>query len=272
MISKSLPWSMLTERARTIHSLYTKDRHKALERARLVIKCIKNNIIQHTDDLLDVDIPSVVVEASELATIKFLPVMQKPPNYPLAWHCGKQVNLLSPGELLCGEQQVILAGSTAPIVCEAKPREGGCGPIPHSVVSFLGIQTSAKTETVVRQLCHLIAAFSSQPELCTAWTEKACSEIYRFLEMQLSARQDHKEDLSNLKDTNSVWTGKEFVVPRAVATNWSHNGPYLFRLPDILKHKTNLVAALDIKESFSQNDFCCCTDTMNMCKSIHYWS
>ena len=52
-----------------------------------------------------------------------------------------------------------------------------------------------------------------------------------------------------------MWTGKKFVMPDSVATNWSHNGPYLFRLPDILKHKTNLVAALDIKESFSQNDF-----------------
>ena len=73
--------------------------------------------------------------------------------------------------------------------------------------------------------------------------------------MQLSASHDQEEDLSDLQDTNSVWTGKEFVMPEAVARNWSHNGPYLFRLPDILLHKTNLVAALNIKECFSLSDF-----------------
>ena len=259
MISKSLPWSMLTDRARTIQGLYTKDRYKTLERVRLLIKCIKNNISQSTDDVLDVEALSVADEAPELTAIKFLPVMQKPPDYPLKWYCDlswETVNLLSPGELLCGERHVILAGSKAPIVCEAKPKEGGCGIIPHSVLSFLGIQTSARMDTVVSQLCQLIEAFSSQPELYATWTERACAEIYTFLEAELSTSRDQEEDLSDLHDTNSVWTGKEFVKPEAVAiTNWSHNGPYLFRLPDILLHKTNLLAALNIKNCFSLDDF-----------------
>ena len=258
MISNSLPWSMLTERARAIHELYIKDRCKALERVRLLIKCINNNISQSTDDSLEVEACSDVVEARELATINFLPVMRKPPDYSLTWYSDLfdgQVNLLSPSELLCGEHHIILAGSKAPIVCEAQLKEGGCGHIPQSVQSFLGIHTCVKTGTVVSQLCQLIETFSSQPELCITWTEKACSEIYTFLERNLSASQE--EDFSNLRDTNSVWTGKEFVKPQActVATTWAHNGPYLFRLPDILQHKPNLVAALAIKECFLLNDF-----------------
>ena len=252
MISSSLPWSMLTERAQTIQKLYTRDKHKALERVRLLIKCIENNISQSSYDF-EIDSPSVEVDAPELATTNFLPVMQKPSIYPLTWY-GDSYDLLGPCELLHGEHNVLLAGSEAPIICEAKPNEGGCGPIPPSVISFLGIQTHATTDIVIKQLCHLIDAFSSQqPHITTEWTERACSHIYTFLERRLS--ENREEDLSELQETCSVWTGEVFVSPKVVATTWDHNGPYLFRLPDILKHKTNLVATLNIQECFSPSDF-----------------
>ena len=249
MISSSLPWSMLTERAKTIQKLYTKDKHKALERIRLLIKCI--NISQSAYDS-EIDNPLVKVDAPELTTTNFLPVMKKPLVYPLTWY-GDSYDLLSPCELLHGEHNVLLAGSEAPIICEAKPKEGGCGSIPPGVVSFLGIQTHATTDNVVKQLCQLIDAFSSQePNITTAWTERACSHMYTFLETRISENQ---EDLSELQETCSVWTGEVFVSPKVVATTWDHNGPYLFRLPDILKHKTNLVATLNIQECFSPSDF-----------------
>ena len=249
MVSSFLPWNMLTERAKTIHKLYTKDRHKALERVRLLIKCIKNNISNDSE----IDNPLVEVDTQELATTNFLPVMQKPSVYPLTWY-GDSYDLLSPCELLHGEHNVLLAGSEAPIICESEPKKGGCGPIPYDVISFLGIQTRATTDIVIKQLCQLIEAFSSQqPEVSTEWTEEACSCIYPFLETTLSENQE--EDLSELQETNSVWTGEEFVSPKVVATTWYHNGPYLFRLPDILKHKTNLVATLNIQECFLPSDF-----------------
>ena len=249
MISSFLPWNMLTERVKTIHKLYTKDRHKALERVRLLIKCIKNNISNDSE----IDNSLVEVDAQELATINFLPVMQKPSVYPLTWY-GDSYDLLSPCELLHGEHNVLLAGSEAPIICESKPKEGGCGPIPPSVISFLGIQTCATTDIVIKQMHQLIDAISSQqPQVTTGWTERTSSRIYTFLETILSKSQE--EDLSELKETNSVWTGEEFVSPKAVATTWDHNGPYLFRLPDILKYKTNLVATLNIQECFLPSDF-----------------
>ena len=249
MISSFLPWNMLTERAKTIHKLYTKDRHKALERVRLLIKCIINNISNDSE----IDNPSVEVDAPELATINFLPVMQKPSVYPLTWY-GDSYDLLSPCELLHGEHNVLLAGSEAPIIFEAKPKEGGCGPIPYDVISFLGIQTRATTDIVIKQLHQLIDTFSSQqPNITTGWTERTSSHIYTFLETRLLENQE--EDLSELQETNSVWTGEEFVSPKVVAITWDHNGPYLFRLPDILKHKTNLVATLNIQECFLPSDF-----------------
>ena len=252
MISSFLPWKMLTERAKTIHKLYTKDRHKALERVRLLIKCIKNNISQSSYDS-EIDNLSVEVDAPELATANFLPVMQKPSVYPLTWY-GDSYDLLSPCELLHGEHNVLLAGSEAPIICESKPKEGGCGPIPPSVISFLGIQTCATTDIVIKQLHQLIDTFSSQqPQVTTGWTERTSSHIYTFLETRLSENQE--KDLSELQETNSVWTGEEFVSPKVVAITWDHNGPYLFRLTDILKHKTNLVATLNIQECFSPSDF-----------------
>ena len=143
MISSSLPWSMLIERARSIWDQYSTDKHKVLKRVKLILECTDANLLKTQQSIQDFD-HEPPQEPSELSVIKFLPVMQKPPEYPLQW-CGEGTDLLSPKEMLrYSELNTLLAGSQLPIVCELIPSKGGCGHISHAIETALKIQTTPK--------------------------------------------------------------------------------------------------------------------------------
>ena len=256
MISSSMPWSMLIERARSISGQYSSDKNKALKRVKIILDCTKANLLRPQQYVLDFD--SGHEESRQLSAIKFLPVLQKPSEYPLQW-CGEGTDLLSPREMLRhSEHNVLLVGSQLPLVCEQSPNQGGCGSISHTIQTALEIQTAPKYEQVLEHLCHLIEVFGSQPSspptIEPEFVEKSCSKIYSFFESQMSAESS---DLAELQHKPCVWSGEQFVLPSAVAVDWSHNGPYLFGLPHALRNKPKLIAALSIKKEFTADDFLC---------------
>ena len=260
MISSSMPWSMLIERASSISDQYSSDKHKALRRVKIILECTNANLSQQSILFLDTVPPQ---EARQLSVIKFLPVLQKPSEYPLQW-CGEDTDLLSPREMLrYSDRNIVMVGSQLPLVCELAPSQGGCGNISPTVQTALEIQTTPKCDQVLEHLCHLIEVFSCQhptpvstpPAIEHEWVDRSCTEIYSFFESQMSVERIQSSDLAELQDKPCVWSGKQFVLPSAVAENWSHSGPYLFRLPYTLRHKPHLVAALSIKKEFTADDF-----------------
>ena len=265
MISNFMPWSMLIERARSIWDQYSTDKHKALKRVKLILECTESNLLKTQQSVLanDHEPPQ---ELKKLSAIKFLPVMQKPSVYPLQW-CGEGTDLLSPKEMLkYSEHSAFLVGSQLPVVCELTPSKGGCGSISHTIQTALEIRTTPKYNEVLEHLCHLIEVFSSQhpgtptsttPAIKCEWVDRSCSEIYNFFEFQLSGKNIDSDDLTELQHKPCMWSGKQFVLPSAVAEKWEHNGPYLFRVPHTLRYKPHLLAALGIKEEFEAEDFLC---------------
>ena len=265
MISNFMPWSMLIERARSIWDRYSTDKHKALKRVKLILECTNTNLLKTQQSILATD-HEPPQESRELSAIKFLPVMQKPSDYPLQW-CGEGSDLLSPKELLrYSKSNTVLVGSQLAIVCELTPSKGGCGGISHTIQTALEIQTTPKHDEVLKHLCHLIEVISSQhpctptsttPAIKCEWVDRSCSEIYKFFESQLSDKKIATGDLTELQHKPCVWSGKQSVLPSAVAENWEHNGPYLFRVPHTLRYQPHLTAALGIKKEFGAEDFLC---------------
>ena len=260
MISSSMPWSMLIERASSISDQYSSDKHKTLRRVKIILECTHANLSQPSILYLNTLPPQ---EARQLSVITFLPVMQKPSEYPLQW-CGEDTDLLSPKEMLrYSERNTVMVGSQLPLVCELAPSKGGCGKISSTVQTALEIRTTPKCDQVLEHLCHLIEVFISQhstpssspPTIEREFVERSCSDIYNFFESQMSANKIESSDLAELEHKPCVWSGKQFVLPSAVAEDWSHNGPYLFRLPHTLRYKPHLVAALSIKKEFTVDDF-----------------
>ncbi len=92
MISEAIPYDMLVERARTIPTLYSSNKTKALKRAKLVLSsCTK--VVRAAElpltkrrNAKSRSLPyQKAISSGELSSIPFLPVLPKPTGYLLPW-------------------------------------------------------------------------------------------------------------------------------------------------------------------------------------------
>ena len=257
IIQSRLPWKMIIQRVRTIPILYCMEesRFKALERTKLVFKCIE-------DQLMICSTPHQKSQpyVQQLTKIEFIPVVKRPKDYPkhLKW-CGDIESLFPSLKLLQGNQNAQLAGSQVCIVMEDEPEEGGCGPIPCCVASALEIGQYPSCEMVVAHLL-LIAEMYIHEEREEAvkikpWIEYACQEIYNYFDQMLSQMQIFPKDLEKLNNSRCIWTGTTFISPSVIAKSWNHCGPYLYGIPYILMSKQSLVVVLKVQEEFTLDHF-----------------
>ncbi len=130
-----------------------------------------------------------------IATIPFLPVVPKPKDYPLPWY-GENRQLATGRQLLVRgpkdsrNKNMYLAGSQTCVVNEEKVEDGGCGYIPHNSMCLLEIKQQPSIKQVVSHLKVLITTFNSYQgdsrDKLVKWTDRACSHIYGFLEIEIS--------------------------------------------------------------------------------------
>ena len=266
MISTSIPWGVLIERAQTVPQLYQEDKEKALRRVSLIVNADTSTEREASADEVTLD------------SVPFLPVVQSPPElYPLSWR-GKDTSLLCGNELVRdrygGTQNSLLAGTRVAFMCESEPNEGGCGRIPEKMMRVLNIRIEPTIDDVIHHLKELIEYVNCLQEMSdelTGWTTAACEQIYMFLNNKLqSARSEvhyhsrltyqqeppstEEVDLSPLAGLSCVWTGKEFVKAEVVKKNWSMCGPYIHSLPSSLSNLTLLTKALGIKDELTFED------------------
>ena len=268
MTKSAIPWSMLAERAQSIVKLYYNK--KALERSALIIKSIRENLAHSNEDY---------DEKADLASIPFIPVLQKPSSYlPLPWG-GEGHQFLSGDKLMTQGQQeqillfqsspsqrnIYLAGSQVSFVCTAKPVSGGCGLIPYEVQNFLKVCSEPNYSEVINHLKKVILLFPSKVPAAVnkrkrflESTTKTCNHIYGYLnslvESSSSKQQYRIQEVEELKDLDCVWTGQMFVSPKMVAENWKSKGPYLFTVPECLANRRMLASVIGVKEMFSADD------------------
>ena len=288
MIKEILPLCHVAERAETVEALYSSDQMKALKRSELVLKCVsryieKSGRSSYTHPLTDTHAthrtspyssqhgaqyaysipPTQCKDTERLKATKFLPVKQRPTDYPaaLSWK-GDYHATLAANEIYYSELCANLAGSQICVVCTDSPaaERGGCGAVEDRVITKLGMRTMPEFRDVVKHFCHIIRECTSQEgtenvleeTFNTQWVTSICFEIYSFLEEQL--QKNRSLDLSALSGLPCVWTGSCFVQPSLVASEWTQNGPYLFQIPSNLASKKHMVAALNIKTQFSVKD------------------
>ena len=248
---KSIPLSMLEERASGIAELHEADSVKAMGRTQLIIECLVNQ-----DKQGDI----TPEKCSRLSQIAFLPVMEKPRDYPLQWK-GDKEKLYSGSELFkqgiysSDTTNISLAGSQLLFVNQEPPSRGGCGVISSRAQELLHIRPSPDSTEVIAHFHHLIEEFDGSPEMVD-FANRVCRKVYEFLEAHL-AHSGSEELPSNgacLTEMPCIWTGKMFVKCEAVAKRWHHNGPHLFKVPSSLETRKNLTAALGIREEFEVED------------------
>ena len=283
LISSNLPYCIINESAKTISSLFFKDKSIALVRVKLIIKTIEE---KSDSPLLSEQSNDAEIEL--LQNIPFLPVVSKPEHYILLWKGAGRI-LRSPSQVICMDisKAAVLVGSQRAIVNTRDVSNGGCGHIPDNVLTVLGIPTRPSLDDVLLHFQCLLDTY--QPMMCqnskvVDEISRLCCNIYEFIDDEIRKRMEPgsdgshssvmrkapssstkiEEKLMEFQTKPFVWTETCFAVPDNVAKHWKKNGPYLFKLPDILSERKNLLSVLQLKNSFNAekllNTFRCILD------------
>ena len=255
MISETIPYDMLVERARTVIHLYRSDQTKALKRVQLILSLSTQKT------------KKTRAGSTELLSVPFLPVLQKPLGYYYQWK-GEGYNFM------CGEALVIadskrlntkqdninsdLAGSQVAFLNEEDIDDGGCGSIDQEAIQLLKIRTSPSLQEVIAHYNVVQRDYQSLPhshELVVV-TSRICHRVYEYLDDLLNPDFESTESISStfIEQIPSVWTGKEFVDVSVIAFEWDLEGPYLYQLPPVLSSYKYFLEALKIKQHFFLED------------------
>ena len=252
MITDWLPWHMIIERAITIEKMYLGGNEtKALTRVKQILQCIDDNLKEKRCIRSD--------ELAQLQSIPFLPVLQEPPcvSNKFGW-AGAGKGLSNSKALLWedgyGWKLRNVVGSQKCIVSQVSPQNGGCGRIAVSVANRLQITTKPDVHDVLRHLVHISTVFSSSRNkaMLKDYVSEVCQDIYKYLDASTSLYDDAINSIF-YGCQKLLWNGEYFIHPEDVALTWNFNGPYLYRVPFLIKGKPSLMEKLNFNEKFEIN-------------------
>ena len=257
LMTKNISWDAIIKSAKTIKQLFDSNKRKALERVKLIIKSIGE---ARARDECPVD---------TLKSIPFLPVLQKPDVYILPWK-GSGCTVMTPSEIFAAtsvsdlRKISFIAGTQKAIANTLSLDKDGCTSIPKTVLQLLKISSEPTIEDVVNHFDLLIELMSDVDCQNYLHEETNCKHINNICEMVYGFFENHLENNFMVKEIEEklhfydskpfVWTGEEFVTAANVSRNWKkEDGPYLYKLPNILATKRRLQQVLSIRDEFDIN-------------------
>ena len=280
LLNTTLPWDIIVECAKSIETVYTQDKNKALKRIKVILKCIGEKLSKDKiSKSKKLDCLPSEDKLAVLKEVKFIPVASKADDYISLWK-GNEMTLSSPSGMFYPHpsstdgygskrqhnirKECFLLGSQKIIVNSLPIESGGCGSIPHSLGVALGFQIKPNVEEIIDNYVCLIQQFETEKEQLDERKiesiEYSCRITYEFLENELKKcsgselpLSEAQMSLKRFQDQPFVWFGNKFITPQNIATRWKEKGPYLYELPSILSERKLLIETLCIKENFTIN-------------------
>ncbi|XP_067020991.1 sacsin-like [Acropora muricata] len=242
MASNDLSWKEVVGRAESIHVLNDVDIDAARERVKALINFMERKLKREDSS----PGPEVCIRIAET---RFLPILQKPANFPLAWKGDHlERNSLLPPKEICPEESKYLVCCTEPVLGIA---------IPQNVSKLLNMHL--KSVTVQHVIKQLENAMSVRPEALPQpqfdELECVCKKVYITLQQCLPY---HGADVIRpIQGKSFILLGRKFVSAKQVAlTLHADCSPYLFKLPTQLADPfASLMRAAGVKEKFDADDF-----------------
>ena len=243
MLSNDLPWSDLTERAESIQKLNSDSSSEALTRITALLSFMEKKLIRQEK-------PTSQISARLLNT-KFLPILQKPREFPLPWKGDELVEnsqvLLAPNEAFLEEKKYLVC-CTVPLIGVSVPKE---------LRSLLDLDKKGITlDQVVQQLT---AAVSTNVDLLNASEYKelslVCTSLYSCLQNSLARYSD--KIIACLQGTSFILVGRRFLCVNQVAFTLPVDcSPYLFQIThELALSFTPLLKAAGVKTKFDEQDY-----------------
>ena len=256
-LKSNLHWDIIINCAKTVNNLFLQEKLKALKRIELLVSSVKEKVTFQQNNFPEID---------ALKCIPFLPILSKPEGYNLPWKGG--YDLLSPSQVISMDmvKAGLIVGSQKAIVNTNYVYLGGCGNIPYNVLTLLGIPTRPSVDDVLLHFQCLVNQFDPEQSEMFEMTSQVCRHVYEFLDDEIHYQHQVndtayqkiptytqvEETLQAYQNKPFIWTGNYFAFPTNVAKNWRKgDGPYLYKLPDMLSDRKHLLKALHIKDDFT---------------------
>ena len=243
MFSNDLPWSDLTERAESIQKLNSDSSNEASTRITALLSFMEKKLIRQEK-------PTSQISA-RLLNIKFLPILQKPREFPLPWKGEELVEnsqvLLAPNEAFLEEKKYLVC-CTVPLIGVSVPKE---------LRSLLDLDK--KGITLDQVVLQLTAAVSTKVDLLSASEYKelslVCTSLYSCLQNSLARCSD--EIIAYLQGTSFILVGRRFLSANQVAFTLPVDcSPYLFQIThELALSFTPLLKAAGVKTKFDEQDY-----------------
>ena len=243
MLSNDLPWSDLTERAESIQKLNSDSSNEASTRITALLSFMEKKLIRQEK-------PTSQISARLLNT-KFLPILQKPREFPLPWKGEELVEnsqvLLAPNEAFLEEKKYLVC-CTVPLIGVSVPKE---------LRSLLDLDK--KGITLDQVVLQLTAAVSTKVDLLSASEYKelslVCTSLYSCLQNSLASYSD--EIIAYLRGKSFILVGKRFLSANQVAFTLPVDcSPYLFQIThELALSFTPLLKAAGVKTKFDEQDY-----------------
>ena len=242
MSSNDLSWQEVAERAESIHVVNTVDSDAARERVAAVVNFMERKIRRgHSSPGLEVCL--------RIEKARFLPVLQKPGNFPLTWKGDRfeKTYLVSPKDIFPKEHKYLVC-CTEPVIGIA---------IPQNVSELLNLHL--KNVTVQHVIKQLENAMSVRPESLSLpeFKELDCVLKKAYAMLQQFLTYHGAEIIRPIQEKPFILLGRKFVSPKQVAFTLSADcPPYLFKLPIHLADPfALLMREAGVKEKFDTQDF-----------------
>ena len=238
-----LSWSELSKRAESIQKLNSVSSKEALTRITALLSFMDKKLIRQEKPASKI--------LTRLLNTKFLPILQKPREFPLPWKGEELVEnlqvLLAPNEAFL-EQQKYLVCCTEPLIGVSVPKE---------LRSLLNLDKKGITlDQVVQQLT---AAVSVKVDLLNTSEYKElrllCTTLYSCLQNSLARYSD--KITACLRGVSFILVDGRFLSANQVAfTLPVHCSPYLFQITHELAFSfTPLLRAAGVKNKFDEQDY-----------------
>lgn len=207
----------------------------------------------------------------EFRRTPFLPVVKRPPSFPLLWKENNNGVLLKPCE--------IYAPESFDLVCCVRPVVDvsvfPATPRLEIVKNYLLLNSSDQeptVEAVLEQLDVITTNFLPSEGIKAKsfdTVQAMCFKIYDFFQQKV-LRMEHlnKQSLIEaLKKRAFIITTESFLYPENIAFNFHHSlcSPYLFSVPDNLKRNFyDLLKSVGVRDQFDVSDYVKALQTMRM--------
>ena len=245
MVSDNLPWSDVAERAESIHKLNAVNRNTALKRVKTLLAFMNMKLKQGH--------PILPADRRRLIKAKFLPVLNKPDNFPLPWR-GDGIQRRTRLQVLLAPEEVFLEEEKYRVCC-TQPLVGVL--IQKNVKELLELDEKRATLDHVMQ--QLQQAMSANVEALNAEEyqelRRVCITAYNYMEQ---ATEKHGAEYKTyLSKESFILVGRRFLSVQHVAFKLSADcSPFLFKLPQHLANTfPKLMKVVGVKEMFDEKDY-----------------